>query len=75
VPVLIVDGLFVSRPERQALVDLSILVDAPAGIRRRRQINRADASSEWLERGDAAERTFFQRTRPPRSFDIIVHRL
>jgi uridine kinase len=71
-PVLIVEGLFVSRPELQPFLDLSILVDAPTTVRRRRQIDRADASPEWLARWDAAERMFFRRICPPETFDIVV---
>jgi uridine kinase len=71
-PVLIVEGLFVSRPELQPLIDLSILIDAPPAVRLRRQVERSDASPEWLARWDAAERTFFRRVCPPETFEIIV---
>jgi uridine kinase len=70
--VLIIEGLFVSRPELQPLLDRSFLVDAPAVVRRRRQSERADASREWLRRWDTAERLFFRRVRPPETFDIVV---
>jgi uridine kinase len=70
--VVILEGLFVSRPELQPLVDRSVLVDTPAAVRRRRQTERADASPEWLERWDAAERYFFRHVRPPRTFDLVV---
>jgi uridine kinase len=70
--VIILEGLFVSRPELQPLVHHSVLVDAPADVRRRRQTERADATQEWLERWDAAERHFFRHVRPPGSFDLVV---
>jgi uridine kinase len=69
---IVLEGLFVSRPELGSFVDRSILVDAPATVRRRRQMERADASDEWLERWDAAERYFFEHIRPPGTFDIVV---
>jgi uridine kinase len=69
---LILEGLFVSRPELQPLVDRSVLVETPAPVRRSRQTERADASPEWLERWDAAERYFFRHVRPPRTFDLVV---
>ena len=71
--VLILEGLFVSRVELQPLIDRSVLVETPAAVRRRRQAERADASPEWLERWDAAERHFFRHIRPPATFDLVVH--
>lgn len=69
---IVVEGLFVSRPELGTFVDHAILIDSPAIVRRRRQTERADASNEWLERWDAAERYFFEQIRPPATFDIVV---
>jgi uridine kinase len=69
---VIVEGLFVSRPQLLPLFDRSVLVDTKAAARGRRQAARADASDEWLARWEAAERYFFQHVRPPHSFDMIV---
>ena len=69
---IVVEGLFVSRPELGSFVDHVILIDSPAIVRQRRQTERADASDEWLQRWDAAERYFFEQIRPPRTFDIVV---
>lgn len=71
-PVVVIEGLFVSRRELRPLVDLSILIVAPPAIRWRRQVARADASEEWLRRWDAAERAFFANMRPPETFDVVV---
>jgi uridine kinase len=70
--VVILEGLFVSRVELRRLVDRSVLVETPAALRRRRQAERADASPEWLERWDAAERHFFRHIRPPATFDLVA---
>lgn len=69
--VVVVEGLFVSRPELQPLGDLSVLVEAPVDVRARRQLARADAP-EWVERWDAAERLFFAEIRPREAFDLVV---
>jgi uridine kinase len=71
-PVVVIEGLFVSRHELRPFADLSILIVAPPTIRWRRQVERADASEEWLRRWDAAERDFFAHVRPPSSFDVVV---
>lgn len=68
---VVVEGLFVSRRELERYFDLSVLVEAPPETRRRRQLERADAS-EWLRRWDAAERLFFERVRPRETFDIVA---
>ena len=69
---LILEGLFVSRRELDAFVDRFVLVETPAALRCCRQTERADASSEWLERWDAAERHFFRHMRPPATLDLVV---
>ena len=71
-PPVIVEGLFVSRPELADLVDLTVLITADSAVRRQRQLTRADASASWLERWDAAERWFFERVRQPTTFDVVV---
>lgn len=70
--VVIVEGLFVSRPELRQLIDLSVLVTADAASRERRQRDRADASSAWLQRWEAAEQWYFHHVRPPESFDVVL---
>ena len=72
-PLVIVEGLFVSRPELDLVNDLTVVVVADSQIRRRRQLDRADASQEWLQRWDAAERWYFEHVRPADRFDLIVH--
>lgn len=71
--VVIVEGLFVSRPELQHAVDFSVLVSAPAEVRHRRQLSRADATVSWLERWDAAERWFFDHIRTEEQFDLVIN--
>lgn len=69
---VIVEGLFVSRPELAHLVDIAVLVTADVRTRERRQTNRADAPKEWRARWDAAERWYFERVRQPSSFDVVA---
>jgi uridine kinase len=71
-PVVIVDGLFVSRPELDCFNDRTVLVMADPEVRLRRQLDRADATRAWLERWDAAESWYFARIRRPQDFDLIV---
>jgi uridine kinase len=69
---IIVEGLFVSRPELSQLVDVMVLVCADSDVRWRRQLARRDAGRQWLERWDAAERWYFKYARHPESFDFAA---
>lgn len=68
---VILEGLFSTRSELADLVDVSVLVDVPAALRRHRQLQRDDHPS-WVERWDAAERWYFTHVRSPESFDFRV---
>lgn len=71
-PMVVVEGLFVSRPELGSWIDLSVLVDVDPTIREGRQRDRADASPIWLQRWEAAEQWYFHNIRPPGSFDVTL---
>lgn len=71
--VVIVEGLFVSRPDLDSINDLVVLIVADPQVRRGRQLARSDASDTWLKRWDAAERWYFDHVRPPKRFDVIVN--
>jgi uridine kinase len=72
--VVIVDGAYSARPELAGVIDLSVLVEAPAGLRRKRLAAReeADFLAAWHARWDAAEAYYFAHVRPASSFDLVV---
>lgn len=69
---VVVEGLFVGRPELAEFVDVTVLVTSSPKARRWRQAERADATSEWLELWDAAETWYFDHVRPPTAFDVVI---
>ena len=73
-PVVILDGAYSARPELADLFDLRVLLDAPAGLRRERLIEREgeDYREEWNARWDEAEQWYFDRVAPPASFDLVI---
>jgi uridine kinase len=73
-PVVVLEGAYAARPELADLIDLSVLVDAPAPVRQQRLARRERASvlSRWRARWDAAEELYFRQVRPPSSFDLVV---
>jgi uridine kinase len=72
--VVMLDGAYSARPELSELVDLSVLVEAPARLRRERLAAREAAGflEAWHARWDAAEAYYFTHVRPPSSFDLVV---
>jgi uridine kinase len=73
-PVIVLDGAYSARPELADLIDLAVLVDAPAQIRHERLARREAASflEAWHARWDSAEAYYFAHVRPASSFDLVV---
>ena len=71
---IVLEGAYSSRPELADLVNLSVLVDSPVGVRHRRLAAREDGEFLrcWHARWDEAEAYYFSRVRPKASFDLIV---
>jgi uridine kinase len=72
--VIILDGVYSTRPELADLIDLSVLVDVPMEVRRERLAVREAASflESWHSRWAAAEAYYFAKVRPLASFDLVV---
>jgi uridine kinase len=72
--VIILDGAYSARPELADLVDLSVLIDVPAAVRRQRLAARETPAflAAWHARWDAAECFYFTHVRPATTFDVVV---
>lgn len=69
--VILLEGVFSAAPELSDLVDRSVFVDTPEDERLRRlhvQVAPDDWDADWL----AVQQSYFDRTRPPTSFDLVV---
>lgn len=69
--IVVVEGVYVSRPELRELFDLKIWVETPADIRAARQRTRND-SPAWVERWDRAEQFYVTEFSPAGSADLVV---
>ena len=69
--IVIVEGVYVSRPELRQLFDLVIWVEAPANTRFARQAQRDD-SPAWVDRWDRAEQFFVRTHDPAGTADLVV---
>lgn len=70
-PLMLLEGVFSAAPELSDLVDRSVLVDTPKPVRLRRLHTRV-TPEEWDDDWLTAEQAYFDATRPPSSFDLIV---
>jgi uridine kinase len=68
---IVVEGVFSAAPELSDLVDRSVFIDTPEPERLRRLRGRV-APEEWDDEWLAAERAYFELTRAPSSFDLVV---
>ncbi len=73
-PVVILDGAYSARPELADLLDLRVLLDAPAELRRDRLVQREGVGyrDEWNARWDEAEQWYFTEVMPPEDFDLVL---
>jgi uridine kinase len=73
-PIVILDGVYSSRPELSDLVGLSVLFRVPDDVRERRILARDgdEFDPEWQALWDSAERFYFEQIRPSDSFDLTV---
>ncbi|HSK07884.1 MAG TPA: hypothetical protein VK990_10215 [Acidimicrobiia bacterium] len=73
-PVVILAGVYSARPELADLIDLRVLCDTPADIRRQRIVERdgGDDRTEWNRRWEEAENWYLSRVRPPGEFDLVL---
>jgi len=68
---IVVEGVFSAAPELSDLVDRSVFVDT-AEAERLRRLRLRVAPDEWDDEWLAAERAYFELTRAPSSFDLVV---
>jgi uridine kinase len=68
---ILLEGVFSAAPELSDLVDRSVFVDTPKQERLRRlriQVTPENWDADWL----VAQQTYFDLTRRPSSFDLVV---
>jgi para-aminobenzoate synthetase len=71
---IILDGVYSAGPELEDYVDLRVLVQAPAPVRRLRLTNRdgSEFSGEWHLRWKLVEEFYFAELRPLKCFDFVI---
>ncbi len=72
VGLLIVEGVYVSRPELRDFPDLSLWVSTSEQQRFRRQTERRENDDEWIRRWMAAERYYIEDVHQPDSGEVRI---
>ena len=70
--IVMVEGVYSTRPELRALIDVAIFVDTPREERRHRMASRGHNPQDWIERWMAAEDWYLENIRPAQHADLIV---
>lgn len=76
-PIVILEGAYSARPELDELIDLRVLLDLPAEIRRQQLLEREGEAyrADWEARWSEAEVHYFTSVMPPERFDLILQPL
>lgn len=72
VDLLIVEGVYTSRPQLRGLPDVTVWVDTPTKERLRRQYGRGENSDMWIRRWGDAENYYLEYVHAFEPDDIIV---
>jgi molybdenum cofactor guanylyltransferase len=69
---VVLDGVYSTRPELADLIDLAVFVDAAEDVRWRRLLLREQDEPSWTEFWERGESYYFAQLRPVESFDLRV---
>ncbi len=70
--IIVMEGVYSMRPELRDLVQVSLFVDTPRDLRRKRMADRIQKETGWIDRWMAAEDWYLEKIRPMESADLIV---
>ena len=71
-PVVLSEGVYMTRPELRDLFDVIVWVGTPADLRQRRQVARPEDSPAWIDRWHRAEDHYVVSHRPDLSADLVA---
>lgn len=72
-PIIILEGVYASRPELEDLLDIKLLLNTDEAVRESRLVSREGAITPWKRQWESAEEYYFEFIRPPTSFDAFVN--
>jgi uridine kinase len=73
---ILIEGVYSTRPELRPLIDIAIFVETPRDERRKRMLARGhlknDIRNDWLAPWMTAENWYFANIRPAEHADLVV---
>jgi uridine kinase len=70
--IVLIEGVFSTRPELRELVDVAIFIETPREERIRRMSARAQPSTSWMDQWMAAEDWYLTHVAPDRHADLVL---
>lgn len=70
--IISVEGVFATRPELRALLEVAIFIEAPREERIRRMSARPQPSTAWMDQWMAAEDWYLANIAPHRGADLVI---
>ncbi|HVN28347.1 MAG TPA: AAA family ATPase [Candidatus Binataceae bacterium] len=70
--IVVIEGVFSTRPELRALIDFSIFLETPRDERLRRMTARPQSDTSWMGRWMAAEGWYIAHHAPHRHADLLL---
>jgi uridine kinase len=70
--IVIIEGVYSTRPELRELLDVAIFIDTPRDERLRRMRARPQGSTSWIERWMAAEDWYLESVAPQHHADLVI---
>jgi uridine kinase len=70
--IVLVEGVFSTRPELRAIIDVAIFIETPRDERIRRMLARPQPSTTWMDRWMAAEDWYLEHIAPQTRADLVI---
>src|SRR5208282_5131237 len=70
--IVLVEGVFSTRPELRPLIDVAIFIETPRNERMRRMLARPQDSTSWMDPWTAAEDWYLENVVPHHRADLVA---
>ena len=70
--IVILEGVFSTRPDLRRLIDVAIFIETPRDERMRRMLSRPQDSISWMDRWMAAEDWYLDNMAPQLGADLVI---
>jgi uridine kinase len=70
--IVLMEGVFSTRPELRPLIDVTIFIETPRDERMRRMLSRPQGNASWMEQWMAAEDWYLEHLAPHRRADLVI---